>query len=163
MPVEFYVSWDCGTKKVILCNLLVILYQVWKVEAKNIYRVRIKLSWKVKVMYIGDLLSVKFPEKSNYLEVGIWDQLSSDNSWAPRINKLSGKIYLPYYHIRIWSCDAIVCLFGVRSTWHVVWVSRTVNDLTISGVVLVLILVRRLLAWSRLWPNHEMHGAEFSD
>ena len=32
-----------------------------------------------------------------------------------------------------------------------------------SGVVLVLMLVRHLLAWSRLWSKHEMHAAELSD
>ena len=32
-----------------------------------------------------------------------------------------------------------------------------------SGVVLVLMLLRSLLAWSRLWSKREMHAAEFSD
>ena len=32
-----------------------------------------------------------------------------------------------------------------------------------SGVVLVLMLVRSLLACSRLWSKHEMHAAELSD
>ena len=44
-----------------------------------------------------------------------------------------------------------------------VWVSKKVNDPTMSGVVLVLMLVRSLLAWSRLWSKHEMHAAELSD
>ena len=69
---------------------------IWKIKAKNIYRVRIKLSWKVKVMiknvYIRERLSVKFPEKSNCPEIGIRDQLSSDNSWGPRINKYPTKL-----------------------------------------------------------------------
>ena len=32
-----------------------------------------------------------------------------------------------------------------------------------SAVVLVLMLLRSLLAWSRLWSKHEMHAAELSD
>ena len=32
-----------------------------------------------------------------------------------------------------------------------------------SGVMLVLMLVRRLLAWTRLWLKHEMNAAELSD
>ena len=44
-----------------------------------------------------------------------------------------------------------------------VWVSKKVNDPTMSAVVLVLMLVRRFLAWSRLWSKHEMHAAELSD
>ena len=149
------------------CYVLVILYQVWKVKAKNDYRVRIKLRWKVKMMiknaYIRERLSVKFPEKYNCREIGIWDQLSWDNSWGPRIHELSDKIYWCYYHITIWSCDTTVCLFGVRSTWQVVWVSKKVNDPTISGVVLVPMLLRSLLAWSRLWSKHEMYAAELND
>ena len=54
------------------------------------------------------------------------------------------------------------CLFGVRSTWRVVWVSKKVNDPTISGGELVLMLVRSLLDWSRLWSQHEIHAAELS-
>ena len=57
----------------------------------------------------------------------------------------------------------IVCLFGVRSTWQVVWVSKKVDDPTMSGVVLVLMLVRSLLAWSRLRSKHDTHAAELSD
>ena len=57
---------------------------IWKVKAKRVCRVRIKLSWKVKLMvknvYIREPLSVKFPGKCNCLEIGIWDQPSSDNS-----------------------------------------------------------------------------------
>ena len=68
-----------------------------------------------------------------------------------------------YYHMKIWSCDTIVCLFGVRSSWQVVWVSKKVNDPTMSGVVLVLMLGRSLLAWSRLWSKHKMHAAELCD
>ena len=68
-----------------------------------------------------------------------------------------------YYHIKIRSCDTIVCLLGVRSNWQVVWVSKKVNDSTMSGVVLVLMLVRSLLTWSRSWSKHEMHAAELSD
>ena len=64
-----------------------------KSQSEKIYRVRIKLSWKVKVIinnvYVRELLSVKFPQNCNCLEIGIWDQISSDNSWAPRMNKLS--------------------------------------------------------------------------
>ena len=134
-----------------------------KCQSEKYLRGRIKLSWKVKVMiknvYKRERLSVKFPEKCNCLEIGIWDQLSSDNSWGPRINKLSDEICSRYYHIKIWSCDTIVCLFGVRSTWQVVWVSKKVNDPNMSGVVLVLMLLRSLLAWSRLWSKHEMHEA----
>ena len=44
-----------------------------------------------------------------------------------------------------------------------VWAWKKVNDPTMSGVVLVLMLVRSLLAWSRLWSKHEMHAAELSD
>ena len=32
-----------------------------------------------------------------------------------------------------------------------------------SGVALVLMLVRSLLAWSRLWSEQKMHAAELSD
>ena len=64
-----------------------------KSQSEKIYRVRIKLSWKVKVIInnvdVRELLSVKFPQNCNCLEIGIWDQISSDNSWAPRMNKLS--------------------------------------------------------------------------
>ena len=42
-------------------------------------------------------------------------------------------------------------------------VSKKGNDPTISGVALVLLLVRSLLAWSRLWSKHEMHAVELSD
>ena len=38
-----------------------------------------------------------------------------------------------------------------------------VNDPTMSGVMLVLRLVRSLSAWSRLWSKHEMRAAELSD
>ena len=68
-----------------------------------------------------------------------------------------------FYHIKIRSCDAIVCLFGIRSTWQAVWVSKKGNNPTMSGVVLVLMLVRSLLVWSRLWSKHEMQAAELSD
>ena len=44
-----------------------------------------------------------------------------------------------------------------------VWVSNKVNNSTMCGVMLVLMLVRSLLAWSRLWPKHEMLAAELSD
>ena len=32
-----------------------------------------------------------------------------------------------------------------------------------SGIVLVLMLVRSLLAWSRSWSKHEMHAADLND
>ena len=98
---------------------------IWKVNAKNIHRLRIKLSWNVKAIpknvYIYESqCQSNSPKKAVVLKYeGIWDQLS-DNSWRPRIKKLSDKAYLNYYRIKIWSCDAIVWLFGVRSTWHVV-------------------------------------------
>ena len=41
--------------------------------------------------------------------------------------------------------------------------SKKGNDPTMSGVVFVLMLVRSLLAWSRLWSKHELHAAELSD
>ena len=141
---------------------------IFEVKAKNNYRVRINLSWKVKVMitnvyiYIWEPLSVQLPEKCNCLEIGTWDQLW-DNKWRPRINILSDKIHLSYYHIKIWSCDTIVCLFGLCKTGQVIWISNKVNDPTMSGVVLVLMLVRSLLAWSRLLVKHEMRAAELSD
>ena len=117
----------------------------------------------IKNVYIRELsLSVKFPEKGNCLEIGIWDELS-DNSWRPRIKKYRQKIFELFYHTKIWSCDTIVCLFGVRSTWQVVWMSKKGNDPTMSRLVLALMLVRSLLAWSRLWSKHEMHAAELSD
>ena len=151
----------------IFCDVLVIRYQVWKVKARNIYRVRFKLGWTVKVVmknvYIRERLSVKFPEKmslswnTNIRSAIIRQQLRTKDK------KLSDKFYSSYYHIKIWSCDTIVRLFGVRSTWQVVWVSKKVNDPTMSGVVLVLMLLRSLLAWSRLWSKHEMHAAELSD
>ena len=73
----------------------ILLRTIWKVKAKDICRIRIKLSWKLKVMiknvHIRELsLSVKFPEKWNCLEIDIWDQLS-DNSWRPRIKKYPTK------------------------------------------------------------------------
>ena len=73
----------------------ILLRTICKVKAKNSYRVRIKLSWKLKAMiknvYIRELsLSVKFPEKCNCLEIGTWDQLS-DYSWRPRIEKYPTK------------------------------------------------------------------------
>ena len=73
------------------------------------------------------------------------------------------EIIIRNYYMKIWSCDTIVCLFGVRSTWLVVWVSKKVNDPTMSGVVLVLMSVRILLAWSRLQSKHEMNAAELSN
>ena len=32
-----------------------------------------------------------------------------------------------------------------------------------SGIVLVLMLVRSLLAWSRSWSKHDMHAADLND
>ena len=40
---------------------------------------------------------------------------------------------------------------------------KKVSDPTMSWVVLVWMLVRSLLAWSRLWFKHEMHAAELRD
>ena len=118
-----------------------------------------KWKWWLK-MYIYES-QCQTPRKYNCLGIGIWDQLS-DNSRRPRINKLSDKSFKKYYRITIRSCDMIVCPFGVRSAWPVVWVSKKVNDPNTSGVVLVLMLVRSLLAWSRLYSKHEMHAAELS-
>ena len=41
--------------------------------------------------------------------------------------------------------------------------SETVNDPTMSGVVLVLMLVRSSIAWSLLWSKDEMPAAELND
>ena len=78
---------------------------IWKVKTKNIYCVRTQLSWKVKVMiknvYIREPFSVKFPEECNCLEIGIGDQLWSDNSWKPGINNYPTKI------IVVITCDGL--------------------------------------------------------
>ena len=42
-------------------------------------------------------------------------------------------------------------------------VSKRVNDPTMSGLALVLMPVRSLLAWSRLRSKREMYAAELSD
>ena len=44
-----------------------------------------------------------------------------------------------------------------------VWVSDNVNDPIMSGVVLILTLVRSLLAWGCIRSKHEMPAAEMSD
>ena len=50
-----------------------------------------------KCIYTRTIVS-QIPKKSNYLDVGIWNQLSSDNSWRPRINKLSTKCTKLFSH-----------------------------------------------------------------
>ena len=139
----------------------------YKGKAQNIYRVRIKLSCKVKVMIKN--VCIREPVESNSPKMYVsWDRnigsaISQQSSWRPKIKKLSDEIYLYYYHIKIRSCDTIVCLFGVRSIWQEVLVSKRVNDPTMSGLALVLMPVRSLLAWSRLRSKREMYAAELSD
>ena len=158
MPVEIYVWWDCDTRKALCCYVPEIRYLKSKRKIITGYVLIWAGKWKwwsQMYIYIWEPLSVQLPEKCNCLEIGTWDQLW-DNKWRPRINILSDKIHLSYYHIKIWSCDTIVCLFGVRNTGQVIWISNKVNDPTMSGVVLVLMLVRSFLAWSRLWSKHEI-------
>ena len=158
MPVEIYVWWDCDTRKALCCYVPEIRYLKSKRKIITGYVLIWAGKWKwwsQMYIYIWEPLSVQLPEKCNCLEIGTWDQLW-DNKWRPRINILSDKIHLSYYHIKIWSCDTIVCLFGLCKTGQVIWISNKVNDPTMSGVVLVLMLVRSFLAWSRLWSKHEI-------
>ena len=128
------------------------IYEKWRRKMFTGYVLNWAGKWKLslEVYFLREPVSVKFPGKCNCLNLRIWDQ-RSNNSWRPTINKLPNNIYSNYYHMKKRSCDTIVCLFGVLSTWQVVWVSNKVNDPTMSGVVLVLMLARRLLAWNRLW------------
>ena len=143
---------------------------IWKIKAKNIYRVPgYVLNWAGKQNW----LLKRYTHESQWGQIPrnmslSWNRnmisaIRQQSSWRPSTKKLPDKNYLNYYYVKIRSCDTIVCLFGVGSTSQAVWVSKKVNDPIVSGVALVRMLVQSLLAWSRLWSKHEMHAAELND
>ena len=113
----------------------------------------------IKNEYIREPL-VKFPEKCGCLEIGLWDQLSSDNSWRPRIKKLSKRILLKLLSqkniVVVYDCLPIRGTQYLTSGFGIAKGKRPNHVRSCVGP-------RLRTAWRRLWSKHEMHAAELSE
>ena len=110
-------------------------------------------------VYVRELVKSNSPKYVFDLKLEYEISYQTTEQLTTKDKEIIRRHLLKYYHIKVRECHTIVCLFGVRNTCRVVWVSKKVNDPTMSGVALVLMLVRSLLAGRRIWSKHEMHAA----
>ena len=106
VPVEFYVWWDCDIKMGLFCDVRVkYLYEKSTRKIFTGYVLNWAGKWKWwlrKIKYIREPLSVKFPEKSNCLEIGIWYQLIAAirQQLTTKGKECIRQIYSNDYHIK---------------------------------------------------------------